>query len=312
MSGPVHTYGATCLRATPKQDLVALRSSSTPPQVHAQFFYTSSLPIDDPLTPLPAPTNSAPSNAASVPQPFSTRDNITLEQTWRALEVSRSARPQQEASESLEGSRRSSLILRGKQSLENATSVSGPSLAKRTSEGIAINDQRERGESLDTTGQRSLGKSTSLKKRDISPLGRRVKSAKRTSASSPGAEDEGFDFSTSHEGRPPSNHISGSPFARSSLRRSKSPSESTLGDGTERNSARFEASARDFKDNDTNPAGDAHLAQETGAAGEDTENDSAEYKIPVGVSRLHLVELPGLKVFRDIAFGYNSYLTGPR
>lgn len=311
-AGPVHTYGPTCLRATPKQDLVALRSSSEPPKVHAQFFYTSSLPIDDPLTPLPAPANAVTSNVASAPQPFSARDNITLEQTWRALEDSRNAKRQQEVSESLEGSRKSTLILRGKQSLENATSVPGSSLAKRSSEGISINDQRQGGHSLGSTSQRSLGKSASLKKRDVSPLGRRIKSAKRTSASSPGAEDEGFDFATSHEGRPASNHISGSPFVRSSSRRSKSPSGSTLGDGTERNSARVEASTRDFNDSNANLAGDARLAPETEPTGEGAEYDSAEYKIPVGVSRLHLVELPALKVFLDIVFCYFSYLTGPR
>ncbi|CRG83793.1 putative phospholipase C1020,13c [Talaromyces islandicus] len=288
MSGPVHTYGPTCLRATPTQDLVALRSSSEPPQVHAQFFYTSSLPIDDPLTPLPAPTSSATSNATSAPQPFSARDNITLEQTWRALEDARHARHQQDVSESAQGSRRSTLILRGKQSLENTASVAGSSLAKSNVEGIAINDQRE--------GGQNLGKSASFKKRDVSPLGRRVKSAKRTSASSPGAEDEGFDFSTSHEGRPATTHISGSPFARPPSRRSKSPSESTLGDGAGRNSAQVEGSARDFGDSSTNLAGDAPLAQETEPTGEDAEHDSALYKIPVGVSRLHLVELPGLKM----------------
>ena len=73
-TGPVHTYGPTCLRATPKQDLVALRSSSEPPKVHAHFFYTSSLPIDDPLTPLPAPT-SAPRSAGGR-QPMSTTDLV--------------------------------------------------------------------------------------------------------------------------------------------------------------------------------------------------------------------------------------------
>ncbi|KAI9678995.1 MAG: hypothetical protein M1822_007421 [Bathelium mastoideum] len=54
-----------------------------PPSVNARFFYTSPLAIDDPLSPLPPPAaGTSPRNA---PRPFSTYDNAALDKAWNEL-----------------------------------------------------------------------------------------------------------------------------------------------------------------------------------------------------------------------------------
>jgi len=83
-----HSYGPTCaLRESnndndnDNDDHVA--DGSTPPKIQAQFFYVSSLPIDDPLSPLPPVTNEQLAN--QPPQPFSSRDNAALEEAWQSF-----------------------------------------------------------------------------------------------------------------------------------------------------------------------------------------------------------------------------------
>ncbi|EEH18354.1 hypothetical protein PABG_00917 [Paracoccidioides brasiliensis Pb03] len=87
----LHTYGPTCLLYDPENH-PATRSdfsaSITPPKIRAQFFYLSSFPIDDPLTPLPAPATSGSSQANFPPRPFSVLDNIALEEAWQGLRSS--------------------------------------------------------------------------------------------------------------------------------------------------------------------------------------------------------------------------------
>ena len=63
--------------------------SDLPPKIRAQFFYTSALPIDDPLSPLPAFSTSSSSTSSKLPpRPFSVRDNAELEQAWQELQRS--------------------------------------------------------------------------------------------------------------------------------------------------------------------------------------------------------------------------------
>ena len=73
----VHSLGLTC--AYYEEPVTA---SDEPPTVRAQFFYVSVLPIDDPLSPLPPPSDSRTANRP--PQPFSVRDNAALEEAWQA------------------------------------------------------------------------------------------------------------------------------------------------------------------------------------------------------------------------------------
>jgi hypothetical protein len=57
-------------------------SPPPPPPLHAYWFYTSSLPIDDPLSPLPALSQST---AKQPPRPFSRYDSTALENTYGEL-----------------------------------------------------------------------------------------------------------------------------------------------------------------------------------------------------------------------------------
>ncbi|MCJ1435256.1 hypothetical protein MMC27_004628 [Xylographa pallens] len=88
MAVPVHSYGPSCAfhedynRFTRK----ASELSDEPPHIRPHFFYSSTLPIDDPLSPLPALSTSSPSASAKVrPRPFSTYDNAALEEAWQGL-----------------------------------------------------------------------------------------------------------------------------------------------------------------------------------------------------------------------------------
>lgn len=86
MSTPEHTYGPTCVLHDNSNPFIRRAStiSDLPPKIAARFFYSSALPIDDPLSPLPPPsTNSTPSKVA--PLPFSHHDNAALEEAWQNL-----------------------------------------------------------------------------------------------------------------------------------------------------------------------------------------------------------------------------------
>lgn len=77
-----HSYGPTCALYDFADDN-AVADNHNPPKVKAQFFYASLLPIDDPLSPLPQ--IHAEQLADQPPQPFSSRDNAALEESWQDM-----------------------------------------------------------------------------------------------------------------------------------------------------------------------------------------------------------------------------------
>lgn len=81
MVGDAHTYGPTCrLAPVPQPDPLA-EFEGIPP-LNAQFFYSSPIPIDDPLS-AASFVGSAESKAAKYPlRPFSAGDNNALEKAW--------------------------------------------------------------------------------------------------------------------------------------------------------------------------------------------------------------------------------------
>ena len=63
--------------------------SASPPKIKAHFFYSSALTIDDPLSPLPTPSNApATTPSKNPPRPFSVYDNAALEAAWQDLQNS--------------------------------------------------------------------------------------------------------------------------------------------------------------------------------------------------------------------------------
>lgn len=62
-----------------------LHHTEPPPPINARFFYTSPVPIDDPLSPLPPPANATNVPIRLPPKPFSQNDNAALENAWLEL-----------------------------------------------------------------------------------------------------------------------------------------------------------------------------------------------------------------------------------
>ena len=88
MAVPVHSYGPSCALHEDfnKFTRKASELSNEPPQIRPHFFYSSAVPIDDPLSPLPTLATSSPSASSKVhPRPFSTYDNTALEEAWQGL-----------------------------------------------------------------------------------------------------------------------------------------------------------------------------------------------------------------------------------
>lgn len=89
MTSYTHTYGPSCSLHTGSghQSLRPSEPSTDPPKIRAQFFYSSALPIDDPLSRVPPPpSNSTTTPARIPPRPFSVFDNTALEDTWQTIQ----------------------------------------------------------------------------------------------------------------------------------------------------------------------------------------------------------------------------------
>ena len=83
MSPTDHTYGPTC-SLTRAVAFSGIKPDDDTPPLRTQFFYSSPLPIDDPLTPVPPPSGDG-SSTKHPPRPFSTFDNNALEEAWLGL-----------------------------------------------------------------------------------------------------------------------------------------------------------------------------------------------------------------------------------
>ena len=82
-----HTYGPSCLLHAESNTFTrrASQVSIGPPPMRAQYFYCSSLPIDDPLSPIPPPPSGSAKPPKVPPRPFSIHDNRALEEAWLKL-----------------------------------------------------------------------------------------------------------------------------------------------------------------------------------------------------------------------------------
>lgn len=351
MSGSVHTYGPTCLHSPGDEDLSAYKSSPTPPRVRAQFFYSSSLPIDDPLSPLPPLSGSSSSQAKFPPQPFSARDNIALEKAWSRLRDARESRlakgrksrektsripvrgrepgstaetPKKGQSlddESLQGthgrSPRTPASLTDEQSRWSPRLRDHPAHEASSSTGASAQDSLERqpirSRQGSGTNRGEEDMTSGSRKRENSPYSPTSKFAKRKSTSSPGREAAFEEAENrSPRGRPSVDmSTSGSPFIRAPLRPSESPSGPSSEFGSMRDTAQFlrpessqeiqrEAQATGLGQNSSrrseSRSESTELAESPDRLLDKLEEDVPQEMVPVGASRLHLVELPNMKV----------------
>jgi hypothetical protein len=84
MSPTKHTYGPTC-HLSHVVTFSGSKDDDDIPPLKAQFFYSSPLPIDDPLTAVPTPSVSESRATKHTPRPFSAYDNNALEEAWLGL-----------------------------------------------------------------------------------------------------------------------------------------------------------------------------------------------------------------------------------
>jgi hypothetical protein len=353
MTGPIHTYGPSCLLEDEAPDLTNLQSA---PEIRTQFFYISSLPIDDPLAPLPPPANPATGTERLPPKPFSARDNIALEDAWRDLwEVRKTKNAGSNKSRSNTLTRPSGIAVPGHDSESNVephrkmigrdsslvdsrgSTLSNPpsfpeelpshshrghiafasssagtqakGIGKETHAGPSANDELKQSTAKGIDIDRKRARSSSINESST---------AKRRSSSPQEADnahdvDEEMGILRANRSRDAS--ISGSPFIRAPISQSQTP----LGRSFESTSSKeggqdWHADVRTSAPRSApKPSGlraTVSLDQLTqDSQDERTEEPSSQSKIPVGVSRLHLVELPNLKV-RDI-YAYFCALPTP-
>ncbi|PSS22142.1 hypothetical protein M430DRAFT_118339 [Amorphotheca resinae ATCC 22711] len=81
MSETPHTYGPTC-RLAKTVSFSGSKGDDDMPELRAQYFYSSALSIDDPLSVVPTGNSEA---TKYPPRPFSAYDNDALEEAWVGL-----------------------------------------------------------------------------------------------------------------------------------------------------------------------------------------------------------------------------------
>lgn len=343
MAGSIHTYGPSCLLVDEEQDLTRFQSLPSPPEIRSQFFYISSLPIDDPLAPLPPPASHGTGNERLPPTPFSARDNIALEEAWHDLREARKTKfagnhgsrpntstgppgiavPSHESVSNVErrkaanqedpslvGSRGSTLSNppsfpddlpshSHKSHLAFATGSAGirpRQLGKENRMGSPLSDgfkhDTSRGIAIDRKRARSssVNESSAAKRRSSSPL--------EAENVDEGDEEIGsLRADRSHDAS-----MSGSPFIRAPISQPQTPLGRSFESSSSREGGEWQAELRTSTAHRSAPKPSGlrttvsldQLTQDSQR--ERTEEPNVQSKIPVGVSRLHLVELPNLKV----------------
>ena len=264
MTGPIHTYGPTCLLFNEKPDPSVLCSSLSPPRLNVQYFYASTQPIDDPLSPVP-PSGSTSSTDGTPLQPFSAKDNSSLEVSWLAARNRQTARRSGNSSPHMLG-----VVPEGRQVARSDGASDNLDVHVSGPDGVDGSEWER------TVGNR---------KRQKSPVDVDSHSVKRKASPSTGVD---VHYNPSRAVSP-----NGSQHLRDPVGRLQhiSPKHSVQSN----DQFRSWSSRRDDVLEHTSPgASPTRLGQ---ATTEGLQNDDRQEIVPVGVSRLHLVELPNLKVW---------------
>jgi hypothetical protein len=353
MTGPFHTYGPACLLVDEEPELESLYALPTPPEIRSHFFYVSSLPIDDPLAPLPPPSSGqASEDERTPPKPFSARDNLALEKSWRELGTAREAQqvgqtgPSPETPTARSGiavpgqgsasgvERRRKTAARGDTSVSStgSTPIEQPSLPDELPSQSVKARSGHPGPSSDVRpenyaerrliissmeddvkdGSPSKSAGSVYRKRDRSTSLNESLSTKRRS-NSPVDHDmeDGHDEATSlRANRSRDASISGSPFIRAPISQLHSPfgrSVESLPPRDGSQEGQTELRAHVPPRSVPKPSGLRATVSSEGLSQdplcEEEDEEDLQVKIPVGASRLHLVEVPNLKVC--VLLGFN-------
>lgn len=318
MSGPAHTLGLTCIFHDDEATNTPTNSLDPPP-IKAQFFYVSSIPIDDPLSPLPPLSSDTKSSQAHQPQPFSVRDNAALLDAWQGVEhllgptltTEAGSDPRPHIGERgrtlgelvrfprFKGDGKSPTAAPHPQDANPVSPAKDPadrasltSLDLMSSAGAALSSYQKPKKPSPKEGDASPSDATERgsqkKHRRFSPL-RKTKAQEEASSSSvlPSPllqTDGGADTD-----------ISGRPFARAptftSIDGQNDQDTAAAATISTRHSGSHE---RDASAESPNPPAHSKLHNVFHAPKEDEEEGKEKALVPVGISRLHLVELPKL------------------
>ncbi|KAL8897685.1 MAG: hypothetical protein Q9192_002459 [Flavoplaca navasiana] len=324
LSTTAHTYGPDC-SLHPDSNVFTRRASTVngedPPPIRAQFFYSSPLPIDDPLSPVPPPSNKA-AGSRVPPRPFSVADNKNLEEAWRQL--------QNASDEKKDVKKRTSTLKRDESSSDEFEEKPEPSSPRSPTDPLLVlsdnpdhipfdstlpvNADEIRADEIEAglpkkhrfsfSKQDKVGKDEDSQQ--DSPSRNNSRRSKRSSMDAP------------YGSSPVERDTTGTPFLRvaSRLRSRSRTRQVPLVDGTaERTDFASEGQAEtDGKStltaqqsHDTN-AGMPQAGSDNGSSSRwanavrhrrrfsRRQNKPEQITVPVGISRLHLVEMPDLKM----------------
>jgi len=295
---PAHTYGPGCHLA-PDTAVSGSDSDGEIPPLKTHFFYTSPLPIDDPLSAIPIPTGSDTKSIRHPPRPFSARDNNALEDIWLGFSGrSRETNAVQNKTES---------VVPHKQ---NTIPGSGAP---------ACCDHFEGGIGGDAVDERSAT-AGAPKAEELRPKAQ--KNSKKDGSSISQGASESHLKSTQH-GKFPDQESQDSegdrPRGRKELRKLQAepgdalstslPAKSEETGTTGLPFLQFSATKVPSLPPDEEPSGEASNSRSASREEEDTAevetihvNDCKSHKsksqaeVPVGISRLHLVKMPALQM----------------
>ena len=368
-AGPGHTFGPECMLHSTSNTFTRRASevSPNPPKLSAQFFYCSSLPIDDPLSPIPPPSP-ANRSARVPPRPFSVHDHIALETAWLKLQ-----RPEYTTKEegcldmpptSHKGPERIAKVIRDvhdEKYTEEGRKGKKKTVDAKNTPNKSNEEDNNRGESQGTSPEiKSLGRSPGPEPCDLdvtlsddpqhvpfdvnlpltsrelvnednaisrrksrSPFRRKEKAEKSkdqdlvSSRSSRRLSEAGQKAHEAIVSSSPSEHdTTGTPFLRVPDRKDRSRSKSRSSQSREEKPSMSQTDGANLGDNykpkQSSPLrpmfqrfSSTHSEDAAGSKGHSLLHkqeklqevqDVQEVRIPVGISRLHVVEMPSLKM----------------
>ncbi|OJD37740.1 ddhd domain-containing protein [Diplodia corticola] len=245
-----------------------LHAPEPAPPVPARFFYTSPLAIDDPLSPLPPPVTGSSAPHREPPRPFSVYDNLQLEQEWLDLRKKLLKHSEEQGSEKQQQQQDRS---RPGSSKKNALELSAQDARRR---GYTIPEGREiinkRGQSSRPSGSYSWDDRTKDDDKDF-------RTQPTLSGSLRTLDPADLEVVLDHGA------TTGTPFVRAPSRRS-----------VPRPLIQPHADSYNWADDDALAMPSPRSSKRDSKVEPKPSGPSA--KVPVGVSRLHEVVMPGLQM----------------
>lgn len=154
MALPAHTYDPSCSLHLESNTFTRRASeiSTDPPKVKAHFFYSSALPIDDPLSAVARPSSSSSTGPSKVPpRPYTMFDSTALEEAWQVLQATKRVEKERERSDSDQ-------VTRDSQSLQGSVDKNDPigviekeAATASVESHVGIGDQREKVDAMVST-----------------------------------------------------------------------------------------------------------------------------------------------------------------